>query len=72
MNIRKKLTLLLLLASALPLLIFIGINLNNSIQLAQATAMSENSKRAEIVQEKVNSFIDKNMYEMKQVLHSKR
>jgi len=65
MNIRKKLTLLLLLASALPLLIFIGINLNNSLQLAQVTAMSENSKRAEIVQEKVNSFIDKNMYGVK-------
>lgn len=65
MNIRKKLTLLLLLASALPLLIFIGINLNNSLQLAQVTAMSENSKRAEIVQEKVSSFIDKNMYGVK-------
>lgn len=65
MNIRKKLTLLLLLASAVPLIIFIGISLNTSIQLAQETAMSENSKRAKIVQTEITSFIDKNMYGVK-------
>jgi len=65
MNIRKKLTLLLLLASAVPLIIFIGISLNTSIQLAQETAMSDNSKRAKIVQTEITSFIDKNMYGVK-------
>ena len=65
MNIRKKLTLLLLLASSLPLIIFIGISLNTSIQLAQKTAMSENARRAEIVQEQISSFINKNLYGVK-------
>ncbi len=62
MNIRKKLIIALLAASSLPLIIFTGISLNNSIQTAKETAMSENLKRTEIVQEKITNFIDKNLY----------
>ncbi|MCM0757885.1 MULTISPECIES: methyl-accepting chemotaxis protein [Sporomusa] len=65
MNIRKKLTLLLLLASAIPLIIFACISLNNSIQLAEQNAMAENLKRAEVVHEKVDSFINKNLFGVK-------
>lgn len=65
MNIRKKLTILLLLASALPLIIFTCISLNNSIQLAEQNAMAENLKRAEVVHEKVDSFINKNLFGVK-------
>ncbi len=65
MNIRKKLTLLLLLASAIPLIIFTCISLNNSIQLAEQNAMAENLKRAEVVHEKVDSFINKNLFGVK-------
>lgn len=65
MNIRKKLMLLLLLASAIPLIIFTCISLNNSIQLAEQNAMAENLKRAEVVHEKVDSFINKNLFGVK-------
>ncbi|CVK20749.1 Methyl-accepting chemotaxis protein McpB [Sporomusa sphaeroides DSM 2875] len=65
MNIRKKLTFLLLLASAIPLIIFTCISLNNSIQLAEQNAMAENLKRAEVVHEKVDSFINKNLFGVK-------
>jgi methyl-accepting chemotaxis protein len=65
LNIRKKLTLLLLLASAIPLIIFTCISLNNSIQLAEQNAMAENLKRAEVVHEKVDSFINKNLFGVK-------
>ncbi len=65
MDIKKKLTLALLVASSLPLIIFTGISLNNSMQTAKETALSENLKRTEIVQEKINNFIDKNLYGVK-------
>ncbi|WP_083945418.1 methyl-accepting chemotaxis protein [Sporomusa sphaeroides] len=65
LNIRKKLTFLLLLASAIPLIIFTCISLNNSIQLAEQNAMAENLKRAEVVHEKVDSFINKNLFGVK-------
>lgn len=65
MDIKKKLTLALLVASSLPLIIFTGISLNNSMETAKETALSENLKRTEIVQEKINNFIDKNLYGVK-------
>lgn len=65
MNIRKKLTLLLLLASSLPLIIFTGINLYFSQNVATERAMSDNLKKAEVVEEKINGLIDKNLYGIK-------
>lgn len=65
MNLKKKITLALLIASSVPLIIFIGISLNNSIQTAKETAMVENTQRSRIVQEKINYFIDKNLSGLK-------
>lgn len=65
MNIRKKLTLVLLLASSLPLIIFTIINLYFSQNTATENAMSNNFKRTEIVQEKTNSLINNNLYTLR-------
>lgn len=70
MNIRKKLTVVLLSASALPLIILIVISLNNSLKAARENAMAENLKRTEVVQEKINNFIDKNLYGIKVIARS--
>ena len=65
MNIRKKLTLVLLLASSLPLIIFTIINLYFSQNTATENAMADNFKRVEIVQEKINSLINSNLYTLR-------
>lgn len=65
MNIRKKLTLVLLLASSLPLIIFTIINLYFSQNAATENAMLNNFKRTEIVQEKINSLINNNLYTLR-------
>jgi methyl-accepting chemotaxis protein len=65
MNIRKKLTLALLLASSLPLIIFTVINLSFSQNTAIENAMADNFRRAEIVQEKINSLINSDLYTLR-------
>ena len=65
MNLKKKITLALLITSSVPLIIFIGISLNNSIQTAKEAAMVENTQRTRIVQEKIDHFIDKNLSGLK-------
>lgn len=47
MNIKKKLTLALLLASSVPLIIFASINFYFAQRTAIENAMSENLKRTE-------------------------
>lgn len=65
MNMRRKLTIMLLLASSLPFIILIAISLNSSIKVAKENAAMENMQRAGIVQEKINNFVDKNLYGLK-------
>lgn len=62
MSIKKKLIITLLLVSSLPLIIFTFINLYFSKNAATKSAMTENLKRTEVVQEKINNLIDKNLY----------
>jgi Methyl-accepting chemotaxis protein len=62
MNIKKKLTVVLLIASSLPLIIFTCINLYFSQKTATENALADNFKRTEIVEEKINNLIDRNMY----------
>ncbi|MDS0524861.1 methyl-accepting chemotaxis protein [Clostridium sp. SHJSY1] len=61
MSIRKKLTLSLLLASSLPLIIFIAISYYFSQNTATKNAMNSNLKQVEFVQSKINSLISENM-----------
>ncbi|WP_110955028.1 methyl-accepting chemotaxis protein [Anaerosinus massiliensis] len=61
MNIKKKLTIALVVASAVPLIIFTIISLNNSIKSATQSAMTDNLQRSELAQEKIDKFVDKNL-----------
>jgi methyl-accepting chemotaxis protein len=61
MNIRKKLTLVLLLASSLPLIIFIAISYYFSQNSATENAMTENLKKTEIVQSKIINLTSENL-----------
>lgn len=65
MNIKRKLTLTLLLASSVPLIIFTIINLFFSQKIAIENALADNFKRAQIVDEKINGLIERNMYGIK-------
>lgn len=65
MNLKKKLALALVVASALPLVLFTAISLNSSMDEAKTSAMAENAKRAELVQEKIHNLLDKNMHGVK-------
>lgn len=65
MSIRRKLLILLVITSALPLVIFTVFSLNNSIQTAKATAMSENLNRSAIVQEKIANLLATNFHGIK-------
>lgn len=65
MNIRKKLTLILLLASSLPLIIFTVINFCFSQNTATENAMADNFRRVEIIQEKISSLINSNLYNLR-------
>lgn len=65
MNLKKKLALALVVASALPLVLFTAISLNSSMDEAKTNAMAENAKRAELVQEKIHNLLDKNMHGVK-------
>lgn len=62
MSIKKKLILTLLLVSSLPIIMFTIINLYFSKSTAVKSAMTENLKRTEVVQEKISNLIDKNLY----------
>lgn len=64
-KLKTKLTLVLLIVSAIPLMVFIGIDLYSSLQTAEESTMEQNLKRAEIVDEKVSTFVDKNLYGVK-------
>lgn len=61
MGIKKKLTLLLLIASALPIIMFTMINLYFSQNLLIGNAMSDNLKRTQIVDQKIINLMDKNL-----------
>ncbi|MBD7911912.1 MULTISPECIES: methyl-accepting chemotaxis protein [Clostridium] len=61
MNIRKKLTLILLLASSLPLAIFISISFSFSQNSSTENAMAENLKKAEIVQAEIKNLANENL-----------
>ena len=65
MNLKKKLALALVVASALPLILFTAVSLSNSMDAAKTNAMAENLKRAELVQEKIHNLLDKNMHGVK-------
>ncbi|SFD46465.1 methyl-accepting chemotaxis protein [Clostridium uliginosum] len=65
MNLKKKLTLTLLLASSIPLITFIGISLNSSLNIAKENAMSENFKKTELVEKEINNLVEKNLYGIK-------
>ncbi len=65
MNIKRKLTLTLLLASSVPLIIFTIINSFFSQKIAIENALADNFKRAQIVDEKINGLIERNMYGIK-------
>ena len=62
MNIKKKLTISLILASLIPFIIFNVINLKYSIQSAKENAMSDNLQRTETIEANIGKFIDKNLY----------
>ncbi|MFL0168633.1 methyl-accepting chemotaxis protein [Candidatus Clostridium helianthi] len=61
MSIKKKLTLLLLITSSLPIIIFALLNLYFSNNAAIESIMSENLKRTEIVKEKIQNLVDRNL-----------
>lgn len=61
MNIRKKLTLLLLLVSAVPLMMFAIINMYLAQDLAVKNALTENAISAELVESKVDHVISSNL-----------
>lgn len=65
MSIRKKLTLVLLLASFLPLAIFTIITSYLTLNTSTQNAITENSKNVRIVEEQINNLIDKNLYGLK-------
>lgn len=65
LNLKKKLTLTLIAVCSVPLTIFIGISLNHSLDAAKEAALSDNMERAQIVHEKVNNFIEKNLHGIK-------
>lgn len=65
MSIKKKLTLAFLMASSIPLIIFIVISFYFSKNTATTNSMNENLKRAEVVQEKVSALINENLYGLK-------
>lgn len=65
MSIKKKLTLAFLLASSMPLIIFIAISFYSSKNTATNNSMNENFKRVEVVQEKVSALINENLYGLK-------
>lgn len=65
MNIKKKLTLVLLLASFLPLAIFTIITSYFTLNTATQNAMTENLRSVRIVDEKISNLVDKNLYGLK-------
>lgn len=67
MNIKKKLTISLILASLIPFVIFNVINLKYSMQVAKENAMSDNLQRTEMVEVNIAKFIDKNLYGLRAI-----
>jgi len=67
LNIKKKLTMSLILASLIPFVIFNVINLKYSMQVAEENAMSDNLQRTEMVEANISKFIDKNMYGLRAI-----
>lgn len=65
MKLKQKLALALIVAGAIPLLIFIVVSLQNAKASAIETALSANQQKAEIVQGKIEYFVDKNLYGVK-------
>lgn len=62
MNIKKKLTLALIVASLIPFIIFNLINLKYSINAAKENALSDNLQRTETVEANIGKLLDKNLY----------
>jgi methyl-accepting chemotaxis protein len=67
MSIRKRLTLLLLLASSVPLIIFISVSFYFSQKAATENALANNFKSVQIVEEKINNLIERNMYGIRSI-----
>lgn len=65
MKLRGKLTLLLILASSIPLIIFIGISLNNSLKTDKENAMEQNLNKTKLVEQQINNLVEKNLYGIK-------
>ncbi|EHI97568.1 methyl-accepting chemotaxis sensory transducer with Cache sensor [Clostridium sp. DL-VIII] len=61
MNIKKKLTLLLLVVSSLPIIIFTVVNLYISQNQLIENAKSENLRRTAVVDQKIINLIDENL-----------
>ncbi|AWI07176.1 methyl-accepting chemotaxis protein [Clostridium drakei] len=61
MSIKKKLTAALFLASSFPLIIFIVISLHFSQRTITESIMSENLRKAQVVQQKIFNLIDKDL-----------
>lgn len=67
MNIKKKLTLSLIVASLIPFIVFNAINLKYSMQAAKENAMADNLQRTETIEANIGKFIDTNLYGLKGV-----
>ena len=65
MNIKKKLTLSLIVASLIPFIVFNAINLKYSMQAAKENAMADNLQRTETIEANIGKFIDTNLYGLK-------
>ncbi len=65
MSIKKKLILVILSASIVPLIIFIAVNFYFSENTAVKNAMDDNLNRTEVVQEKICALIDENLDNLK-------
>lgn len=65
MSIKKKLILVILSASIIPLIIFIAINFYFSENTAVKNAMNDNLKRTQVVQQKICALIDENLDNLK-------
>ncbi|URZ16617.1 methyl-accepting chemotaxis protein [Clostridium felsineum] len=61
MSIRKKLTMLLIISSTLPLIFFLVLNFYFSKNAATENALNKNYKTSQIIKEKINGIIENSM-----------